>query len=62
MTAACPFGNTEEKSAWQPAQLSDGVCELDGFAKAAGLNTRHSNAAVIRDADSILALLIPATV
>jgi hypothetical protein len=60
-TAGCPFGSTEEKSAWQAAQPSVGVCELDGFAGAAGLNTRHSNASVIRDVDSILAVLIPAT-
>lgn len=62
LTAACPFGSTEEKSAWQAAQPSAGGCELDGFAAAAGLNTRHSNASVIRDVNSILAVLIPATI
>jgi hypothetical protein len=62
VTAECPFGSTEEKSAWQAAQPSVGVCELDAFAEAAGLNTRHSNTSVIRDVESILAVLIPATV
>jgi hypothetical protein len=45
------LGSTEEKSAWQAAQPSEGVAELNGFAEAAGLNTRHSNANVNRDAE-----------
>jgi hypothetical protein len=39
----------EEKSAWQAAQPSEGVCELNGFAEAAGLDVRHSNASAISD-------------
>ena len=57
LAAGCPLGSTEEKSSWQAAQPSEGVGELNGFAEAAGLNTRHSNASTIRDVDLILAIL-----
>lgn len=61
LTAGCPLGSTEEKSAWQATQPSEWVCALDGFAEAAGLNVRHSNVSAISDVNWILAILVLAT-
>jgi hypothetical protein len=55
------LGSTEEKSAWQATQPSLGVGELNGFAEAAELNSRHSNTSVIRDVNLVLGILISAT-